>query len=106
MATTTNSSKVIPFPTSPRLSRGKKGDVNAKIKKQHVIRRRLDEMGKSVKWLADEMHVSTSALYDHMNHKHRLRGINFATMLRVLGLNLDQYHGTGRYAKTRRIDFD
>jgi hypothetical protein len=71
---------------------------------QHVIRRRLDELGKNVKWLAQECEVSTATLYNFMNYKSELKAIHFNRMLRVLGISLNYYYGVGKFAEQHRVD--
>jgi hypothetical protein len=78
----------------------KKGGSNPASVKPHVIRRRLTDMGKDVRWLAGELGLSTASLYNHMNRKSTLKRANFNRMLKVLEIDLNYYYGVGKYANT------
>lgn len=73
-----------------------KGGVAAPKRQTHVIRRRLDEMGKDIKWLAERMEVTPQTLYNTMNYRTELKQIHFSRMLKVLGISENYYYGVGQ----------
>jgi plasmid maintenance system antidote protein VapI len=77
----------------------RKGGANPQ---QHIVRQRLDELGKNVRWLAEECEVTTATLYNFMNYKSELKAIHFNRMLKVLGISLNYYYGVGQYAEQHR----
>jgi plasmid maintenance system antidote protein VapI len=82
----------------------KKRGGEAPVKQQHIIRQRLDELGKNVRWLAGECEVSTATLYNFMNYKSDLKAIHFNRLLKVLGISLNYYYGVGKYAEQHRVN--
>jgi hypothetical protein len=65
-----------------------------------MIKRRLRVMGKTVSWLAEEMRVTPQTISNHMSGRHYMNPINFQTMLRVLGMSLNEYSEVGKYAQS------
>jgi hypothetical protein len=87
--------KVLIFPTR---ARAKRGDATTHQAEQHVIRKRLDEMGKDIKWLAGVLEVSPQTLYNTMNYRTELKQIHFSRLLKVLEISENYYYGVGKYA--------
>lgn len=69
------------------------------VQNEHVIRRRLGEIHKDIKWLAGKMHVTPRTLYNHINGRTELKGRNFALMLKYLEINENYYYGCWNYAR-------